>query len=149
MSRPAQISQGTPRPFRRAFTLVETVICVVILSLAVPGVLWALSDANVQRVDPILANRARWLAQERLEDVLADRHSPARGYAYVTNANYAAENPVSGFAGFTRNVSITETGVTFGAGTGYKTVTVSVGYQDARRISRSLTLSSVVTDYAP
>jgi type II secretory pathway pseudopilin PulG len=133
----------------RAFTIVEAVIAVCILGVAMPAMLWAIKESVRTRANPVLAARARWLAAEKLEDVIADRHSTTRGYAYLLNANYAAETPVTGFAGMNRSVSITETGPNFAAGTGWKTVTVTVTYTDGTGVSRSLPLSTVLTDYTP
>jgi prepilin-type N-terminal cleavage/methylation domain-containing protein len=131
----------------RGFTLVEAITAIVVLSIAVPGMVWALREAHRQRVSPALISKARWLATERLEDILADRHSTTRGYAYVVNANYSAEVAVSGFTQFGRNVSITESGVSLsGAGTGYKTVTVTVLWNEGAS-AKSLAISTVVTDY--
>ena len=138
------------RPFsrRRALTLVEAVGAIVLVSVAVPPMLWALRDAQTARAAPVLAARARWLAAERLEDVLADRASPARGYAYVAAANYPPEASVAGFPGFSRSVSVTTTGVNFTpGGTGWKTVAVQVGWTDARGVPRSLSLSTVVAEH--
>jgi Tfp pilus assembly protein PilV len=134
----------------RAFTLIEAVISLVILSVAVPAMLWAVRDAVTKRSDPVLASRARWLAAERLEDIIADRHSPSRGYAYVITSNYAAESSVSGFTNFSRSVTISETAANLSsAGTGYKTVTVTVSYLNSRGQSRSYPLATVLTDYTP
>lgn len=135
---------------RRGFTLIEAIAAIVILSVSVPAMLWAVRTAMLRRVDPIMASRARWLATERLEDVIADRHSPSRGYTYVVNANYAAEASITGFPGFTRSVNIAETAVDLtSTGTGYKTVRVSVGYTDSRGTARTLSLATVITDYTP
>jgi type II secretory pathway pseudopilin PulG len=134
-----------------AFTLVEAICAIVIVSVAIPAMFWAVRDAQTKRVDPVLASRARFLAQERLEDVIADRHSSTRGYAWVLTANYPAEAAVSGFTNFARSVTITESGpnLVAGSGTGYKTAAVTVTYRDGRNTLRSLTLSTVVTDYTP
>jgi len=48
-----------------------------------------------------------------------------------------------------RSVAITETGVNFVAGTGWKTVTVTVAYTDGQATARSLAISTVLTDYTP
>jgi hypothetical protein len=128
--------------------MVEAIAAIVVLAIAVPPAMWAIREAHVQRVNPRMASTARWLAVEKIEDAIADRHSTTRGYAYVVNANYATESPVSGFAGFTRSVSVTETGADLlSAGTGYKRVVVTVSWTDATSTSRSLTLTTVVTDY--
>lgn len=135
---------------RAGFTLIETIVAVVVLSVAVPSMLWAIQDAQRSRVSPVMTSRARWLAMEKLEDALADRASSARGYAYVLTGNYPAEASVAGFAGFSRSVAVAETGPGFVAGgTGYKTVTVSVGWTDGRGVARTLALSTVLTDYTP
>ncbi len=139
------------RTHRRAFTLIEAVAAIVIVAVALPALAWTMGTAGRNRVDPILTSRARWLASERLEDIIADRHAPTRGYAYVIAGNYAAETTISGFAGFSRSVTVSESGpnLTAGSGTGYKTVTVTVSFTDSRNQSRSVALSTVLTDYTP
>lgn len=130
------------------FTLIEAIIAIVVLAVAVPPMLWSIQESQVSRVAPILVSRARWLATEKLEDIVADRHSSTRGYGYVIDANYPAEVAVTGMTGFSRSVAITETGAALASGgTGYKLVTVTVGWTDARSQARSLSLSTVVTDY--
>ncbi|MDY7107213.1 MAG: prepilin-type N-terminal cleavage/methylation domain-containing protein [Planctomycetota bacterium] len=132
------------------FTLIETIAAIVILAVALPPMLFAIRDAHVQRVNPVLASQARWLATEKLEDVLADRHSDTRGWDHLTAGNYPAEPTVSGFPAFSRTVSLTETGpdlVT--AGEGYMTVTVAVSWEDATSTARTLSISTVVTEYSP
>ena len=95
-------------------------------------------------------DRARWLAAEKLEDVIADRHSTTRGYSFLSNSNYPAESPITGFAGFSRSVSVSETGVSLtGAGTGYKTVSVTVTFPAANGGTRSFSLATVLTEYTP
>ena len=133
---------------RRGLTLIEAIAALVLLTIAVPPTLWAIGDAQVQRAGAVLATRARFLATEKLEDAIADRHDPNRLYAYVVNANYPAESAITGFPGFTRTVSVAETAANLSsAGTGYKTVTVTVGWTDPRRGARSLVIKTVVTDY--
>ena len=135
---------------RRAFTVTETVISLVILSVAVPPMLWAIRQQEHDRVSPILASRARWLASEKLEDIIADRHSTTRGYSYVTSGHYSNESSITGFPGFTRSVSITETaGDLSSTGTGFKKAVVTVGWTDPGGIARTLAISTVVTDYTP
>ncbi len=134
----------------RAFTLIELLIAVVVLAVATPPLVLALSDASVRRASRTLDERARWLAAERLEEIIADRHSAARGYSYVTSGNYPAQSSISGFPGFSRSVSVTTTGANFAVGgTGYKTVTVTVNWTDPSGGAKSFALSSVVTDYTP
>lgn len=133
---------------RTGFTLIETIIAVVVLSIAVPSMLWSIQAAHKQRIDPMRTSKARWLAQEKLEDIIADRHSTTRGYSYVITGNYPAETPVSGYAAFNRSVTVSETAADLvSAGTGYKKATVTVTWNDSKGQSRSLALATVVTDY--
>lgn len=133
---------------RRAFTLIESIAAVIILAIAIPPMLWSIRQAHVQRVNPMMASKARWLATEKLEDVIADRHSPSRGFTYLNAANYPAENPVSGSPGFSRSIAFTQTGADLVTpGTGYMRVTVTVSWTDATATLRSLSISTVLTDY--
>lgn len=135
---------------RRAFTLVEAIAAIIILAVAVPPMMIAVRDSAVSRADPIMQSRARWLVTERLEDIIADRHSTTRGYTYVTSTNYPSEPSIIGFPGFSRSVSIAETGASLsGAGTGYKTVTITVSWMSPKAGARSLAVSTVITDYTP
>jgi hypothetical protein len=126
----------------------ETIAAVVILAIGIPPMLWAIGDAHIQRVNPLLASRARWLATAKLEDVIADRHSGTRGYAYLVPSNYPAETPVAGEPAFSRVVSLTETGPDLiTPGTGYTTVEIAVTWTDATATVRTLTVSTVLTEY--
>lgn len=130
------------------FTLIEAIIAIVLLSISVPPMVWSLRQAHVQRVNPMMASQARWLATERLEDVIADRHSTLRGYDWVINANYAAEASVTGFPAFARSVNIVERAANLvSAGTGYKRITVTVSWTDATGVARNLAVATVVTEY--
>lgn len=148
-------ARGHPTRARRrarggAFTLIEAIIATVVLATAMPPMLIGVRDASSRRTDAILASRARWLAAERLEAALADRHSSARGYAWVLSSAYPAEASVTGYPNFSRSTTVTETGASLsGAGTGYKSVSVTVSWRDGRGTVRTLSLSTVVTDYTP
>jgi hypothetical protein len=132
----------------RAVTLIEAIAAIVVIAVAIPPVMIAVREAAVRRVGPVQAGTARWLAGEKLEDIIADRHSTTRGYTYVIVGNYPAEGTVTGFTSFARSVAISETDATLvGAGTGYKKVTVTVTWTDYRGQARSLALSTVVTNY--
>jgi type II secretory pathway pseudopilin PulG len=135
---------------KKGFTLVEAIVSVVILATATPGILWAVREAHRDRVSPVKTSYARWLITERLEDIIADRHSTTRGYTYLINSNYPAESSITSFPGFTRSTTINETGPDLvSVGTGFKTATVTVGWTDARGVARSLAISTVITDYTP
>ena len=134
----------------KGFTVTEAIIAIVILSVAMPPMLWAIRQQHHDRISPILASRARWLASERLEDIIADRHSTTRGYSYLTAAHYPNEASIVGFPGFTRSVAFSEKAANLtSAGTGYMRTTVTVGWTDPGGIAQSLSIATIITDYTP
>ncbi len=136
------------RPRRRAFSLIDTLAAIVLISVAAPLMLLAIGQSTLRRATATQAITARWLLSEKLESITADRHSTTRGYTYLTTANYPAEAPVAGYPNFTRTTTITETTADLTTpGTGYKTVTVTVTWIDPTAGTRTSTLSTVVTDY--
>ena len=141
---------------RRGFTLMETVSAIVILSVAVPPMLWAVTQAQRQRMNPLLASKARWLAVEKLEDVIADRHAAPRGYSWLNAGNYPAENfgDITGYPAFRRLVAFpaetkADLATTAPAPLGYQVVIVTVGWNNSDGNNASLTISTVLTDYTP
>lgn len=96
-----------------------------------------------------MASTARWLAVEKLEDVIADRHSATRGYSYLISGNYAVEWTVTGFPAFGRSVAFVQTAADLSTpGAGYKRCTVTVTWTD-QGAARSLAVATVLTDYTP
>ncbi|MBL0926557.1 MAG: prepilin-type N-terminal cleavage/methylation domain-containing protein [Phycisphaerales bacterium] len=143
----AHPASRAPRPRRRGFSLIECVVAVVVLGLAVPSLLFAIRQAHFDRAAPVNAAKARWLATERLEDVIADRQSDSRGWAYLVASNYPAETQVAGFTRFSRSVSLVELGPNLGPGSNYMRVTVTVTWSDGDTGQRSLAVTTVLTRY--
>ncbi len=132
----------------------ETVSAIVILSVAVPPMLWAVRGAQRQRINPMLASQARWLAAEKLEDIIADRHSThvSLGWGNLNTTTYPAEIPVATDPGFQRSCTFLETLAnltTADADGGYMNVTVTITLTNAEGNSRSLAISTVLTEYLP
>ncbi len=141
---------------RTGFTLLETVSAIVILSVAVPPMLWAVTQAQRQRMNPLFASKARWLAVEKLEDIIADRHAPVRGYDYLIPGNYPDENSpaITDYPGFDRKVIFpAETKADLSTTTpdplGYQIVTVKVTWTTSNGETAALTISTVLTEYDP
>ena len=139
---------------RRGFTLLETVAAIVILSVAVPPMLWAVRGAQRQRMNPMMASKARWLAAEKLEDIIADRHSTlvTLGFENLNTTTYPAEIPVATNPGLDRSCAFLRTLadlVTPDVNGGYMNVTVTVSWTNADGNTRSLAISTVLTDYLP
>lgn len=148
-ARPADAPRRA-RPRRRGVTLVEVAVLLLVLTLAGPALLLALRDAGTDRLTTAHRAVARWLAQERLEDILADAASPTRGFTFVATANYPDESPVAGFPAFTRRVTITPTGPALsGPANGFKTARVAVGYLDGRGRRVDFILATVLAEPLP
>lgn len=134
----------------RGFTLMESIVGLVLLSVCVPPLLWALAESRRTAAAPAQAEVAYWLASERLEDLAADRCSPGRGFAYLTPAHYPDENPVAGFPGFSRSVTLTACGPDLTPpGDGFVLARVTVRWTGARGTSLSVSATTVLTEKLP
>ena len=92
----------------QGFTLIETVIVIVVLGLSL-GVMIPFTMSLMNSADSVLTQQAALLAQEKLEQIVADRldKTTPRGFVYATTpGNYPAENPITGVTGFNRSVAI-------------------------------------------
>ena len=133
---------------RRGVTLIEAVAAVVIMAIAIPPMLWAIRSAHIRRAQLVQAATARWLAEEKIEDLIADRYSTTRGFDYLIAGNYSAETPVTGFPAFSRTVGFRETQADLlTPGIGYLNVTVTVSWTDAVGVARNLPLRTVITEF--
>lgn len=97
------INTGTTRA---GFTLIETIISIVIISMAVIGLFAVFTTSIASRTGPQpfeIAVGAQYV-QEGLEKVYADRRNPLRGFGYIVSANYPAEPSLGG--GFARTTAI-------------------------------------------
>jgi len=142
------------------FTLIETIITLVVLSIAAIGVLSVFTTGMKGSANPLILNQAVSLAQEKMDIIIGDRQNPARGYAWIaaadynTNAlKYMPENPVPGFANFNRSVTIfcvdpgtlnTNNGQPFPCvSSGYAHITLTV----TNAAINSVSVDTIVTNY--
>jgi len=106
------------------FTLIEMVLIIVIAAIAILPLSMLFANSSIHSSDARNATLAAQLAQAKMEEMTADKNSPARGFSYLVAANYPAESPVAAFSGYSRSVSFapdsTYDGVTF------RTVSVTV-----------------------
>lgn len=86
------------RAVRRAFSLIEVVIAVIVLSIAVPPTLNLMDSAGTGRADAINTTRAALLATSVLETVTADVNSqaPGLGFEALGDAGTYLDTPSSG-----------------------------------------------------
>ena len=95
-------------PKSKGFTLIETIITLVVLSIAAVGVLSVFTTGMKGSANPLIIGQATQLAQEKMDIIIGDRMNSARGFAWITAAvsPYGVENPVTGFSDFNRSVNI-------------------------------------------
>ena len=101
---------------RAGFTLIEIVLIIVIAAIAILPLSMLFANSSIHSSDARNATLAAELAQAKMEELTADKNSPARGFSYLVAANYPAENPVAAFTGYSRSVS-------FGTDSTYDSVT--------------------------
>ena len=88
------------------FTLIEVILVIVIMAIAIPSLIMGVSFMTQRQVNALGTTTAVDLAQERLEQIIADKRNPLVGFANINNARYPAETPVAGFAQYNRTVNI-------------------------------------------
>ncbi len=102
------------------FSLVEMVICIVILSIALTGVLSAITYANLYSGDPVRRQQAVTLAQAKMEEILLrDFYDPdVPGVACPPNDGYLdnvcdyngyTDTPAAPLNGYTITVRVVDT----------------------------------------
>jgi len=91
------------------FSLIELVMTIVFTSIAFPGITSLLVNVVNNSHDAELMTIANNLAQEQMENILADKAGTGAGYGYanINTAKYASVNPTSPFTAFTRTVTVT------------------------------------------
>jgi len=134
------------RPGQKGFSLIETIMVIVVLGIASYGLLNVFISGLRESASPLQGVQAIELAKEKLETIFSEKFDTAKGYSYLAAGNYPPETPINGFAGFNRTVTFTEVSgtdlVTPSPGSGFKRITVTVSWG-----SDSVTLESVAADY--
>ena len=160
---PSMICSGR----RRAFTLVESLAVVVVLSIAIPPAVSMMADAARAQADSVSTTRATWFATALLEQVIADVNSDdaGLGFAALADSNVYLTTPKVGFndrngpliahysgLGLTHSVLIGDLADAGGVVTGdadedvFRTITVGVAWTTLKGDSRTLSIGCVVTD---
>ena len=91
---------------QKGFTLIEVILVIVIMAIAIPSLITGVSFMTQGQVNTLGTTTAADLAQEKLEQIIADKRNPAVGFSNITNARYPAETPVTGFSNYNRSVNI-------------------------------------------
>jgi prepilin-type N-terminal cleavage/methylation domain-containing protein len=139
----------------KGFTLIEVILVIVVLAIAIPSLISAVSFMTARQVNTIGTTIAVDLAQERMEEIMGDRMNPVRGFVWIVNGNYGPEGvgptAVAGFPNYNRSLNIicvtaadlNNTGV----GCDYKRIQVTVSAVGVGTSVPDAVLYSVVTNH--
>ena len=154
-------------PYKRAFTLIEVVIAVIVLGIAVPPTLNLMDAAAAGRADAINTTRATFLATSVIETVLADIDSgqDTLGFAALADSEAYLDTQNTGLidrlaphvepyesAGFQYTLTISElvsSDATVSLDTDeniFRVITVNVRYPSATSASHQLPVSIMVSE---
>jgi type II secretory pathway pseudopilin PulG len=121
-------------------TLVEMVMVIVVLGIAIPSLMSLVGKSVESSIDSENLSKAVFFAQQKIEQIKADKANASRGYDYVTtNGQYGSDTPA---AGFSRSVLVT-TGSSHN-GVAYALVAVTVSHEGMQPI----TLKTWLVDYS-
>jgi type II secretory pathway pseudopilin PulG len=131
---------------RRALSLIEVVLAMVILALAVPPLLLQIAAGVQQQEVALIQRNLAQLASEKMWQVFTDHADPTRGYSAIVVAAYPPETAPAGLTGYTRTTEVREVSpvdyITPTAGSGIKRFRVQVSGPRGQ----SLTVESFVTN---
>lgn len=123
------------------FTLIEVVLILVIAAVAVLPLGMLFANTSIRSGEARNAMVAAELAQAKMEEIAADKNSPARGFSYLTASHYPEESPVTAFPGYSRSVAFAPDSVFDGVTFRTVSVTVTCG------TSPPVTLTTWFTSY--
>ena len=147
---------------RRAFTLIEAVVIVIVVAVAVPPSLMWLDESVTRRVDAANLTRATMLGTAVMENVLADCGSDAAGLGfaalatpatYTTSLSTRMGSTLSPYQAAGLSYSVTIGSLVSASGVAsadvtqnvFRLVTVNVTYPSAAGGTRTFAVSAMVT----
>lgn len=130
------------------FTLIETVITLVVLSLAAVGVLSVYTSGMKGSVDPLLISQATQLAQGEMDQIFGERAANGFGAATLATGSPPCQSTMTLDSTFTcsRTIFFVDPAVdlnTPSAATDYKHVTVTI----TQPVIGTVVVDSLITNY--
>ena len=131
-------------PKSNGFTLIETIITLVVLSLAAVGVLSVFTSGMKGSANPLILSQATQFAQGEMDQVFGEK--AANGFNTIAVGNpLACATAVAGF-NCSRNIYYVNSGnlnTQVGGPTNYKHVTVTV----TQPVIGNVSVDSLISDY--
>lgn len=135
----------------KGFTLIEVILVIVIMAIAIPGLISAVSFMTQSQVNTIGTTTAMDLAQERMEQIVADKMNPlvGMGYGYIISGNYLPDTPMTGYNRSVNIICVLPADLNTGVpcDTGYKRVQVTVQAVGVGPSVPNAVLVTLVTNY--
>lgn len=132
---------------QKGFTLVESVMAMVVLSIGLWGGLATFTNATASSINSDSQVLGSQLAAQALEEVFIDKNE--NGYNSIVSENYPSATLSAPYTAYTKSVAINEVDPadmqTSQAGSGYKRVDVTITWGDA--YAENVTVSTVFSNY--
>jgi type II secretory pathway pseudopilin PulG len=113
------------RRCQRGYTVIEVIVTILFVGLALPSIILLFTQSMSGSAEFHTDARALRMAEQKIEQILADRLSPTRGYNWVTApGRYPSESLGDGF---TRTTTITTAGKVLN-GVAYAEVVITVSH---------------------
>lgn len=130
------------------FTFIDAILTMLIVGIGLSGLMSYFVSVNRQTMNGDMTITASVLAQERLDQLVADKMY--QGYNFIINGNYPSpENLADPFAGYTRSTTVTEVDPadmsTAMPGSGLKKVDIAVSW--GANLNERVQLTTLVTSY--
>ncbi|MFQ5779713.1 MAG: type II secretion system protein [Nitrospiria bacterium] len=135
----------------RGFTFLEIILVIVLMGVAIPGLISAVSFITKAQVNPVGTSTASYLSQESMEEMIAKKASSCGtcGYANLT-VGTGTFAPVTGFSNYEKKTDVAYVDASFnpvGSDQGYKKVTVTVRDIGVGPSIPDAVLETVLTNY--
>lgn len=85
------------------YSLIEVIVTVVFVGIAFPGLIAFFSNVMVDSVESGVYTQAIALTKSKMEEITADKLSPARGYNYI---NTVGQYPAETIGQYTRTTTV-------------------------------------------
>lgn len=110
---------------QRGYSIIEVITVILFIGMALPSLVLFFSHAVVASAEEEIQSKALMLCEQKMEEILADKMSPSRGYSWITTPNRYASETISG--GFTRTVAVVTTGKIYNS-VSYAEITITVSH---------------------
>ncbi len=118
---------------RMGFTLIELIIIIVAVGIFLPGMFTAMQTGVIDESENQFDQQQLCLIETAMEEIIADKSAPGRGFTYLSPGNYRQD---TGIDGFTRKVKVTDLRV---MGRPAKTVSITLSKPGISDISLTAT----------